>query len=129
MLNYSSFVDEDGRTWPTVGDNIRYGAKGASELYADVDIEFGANSGEPTIIDNKTGVSDLAANGQSQYINFTSASHNIVNVVGFKVLEADGAFQFGGVTTNSTGALALYIINSSAGVNARLRVYLKVDEY
>lgn len=126
----SAFTDAVGKVWDTVGDNIRHGAKGASDKYVLISVEFGATSAsEVAILENETGVSDLVANGQSDEINFTSATNEIINVVGVDVVEADGAFTLGGINTTSTGALNIKIVESSAGVTAQLRVWLKVNEY
>ena len=129
-LYYADMVDADGVIHETVGENIRYGARGASDKWVDISVEFGANAAEEvTILANHTGLTDLVATPQSTFINFTSASHSVVNVVGVRLLEADGAISLAGMVTNSTGALAIGIVSSSAGDTAQFRVYVKVDEY
>lgn len=126
----SAFTDSNGKVWNTVGENIRYGAKGASDKSVLISVEFGTTSAsEVTIIENDTGISDLVATGQSDEINFTSATNDIVNVVGVDVVEADGAFTLASINTTSAGALNIKIVESSAGVTAQLRVWLKVNEY
>lgn len=131
MIMYpADAVGANGKVHETVGENIRYGAKGESSLYAIVNVEFGANAAsEVTIQENHTGVNDLVAQVNSTFINFTSASHDIVNVVGVQLMEADGAFELASMATNSTGALAIQVKTSSAGDTATFKVFLKVDEY
>lgn len=127
---YSTTVDADGVVHKTVGENIRFGAKGESDKFVVIDVDFAANSAsEVSIAENNTGVTDLLAQNSGQYINFTSASHSIINVVGVKLIECDGAFRLANMVTNSSGALAIYIEASSAGDTARFKVYVKVDEY
>ena len=126
----SAFTDANGKVWDTVGENVRYGAKGQSDKYVLISVEFGATSAsEVTILENETGITDLVSVCQSDEINFTSATNDIVNVVGVDVVEADGAFTLAGINTTSTGALNIKIVESSAGVTAHLRVWLKVNEY
>lgn len=127
---YANTVDADGVAHKTVGENIRFGAKGESDKYVIIDVEFGANSAsEVNIVENNTGVSDLVAQSSGQFINFTSTTRNIINVVGVKLIETDGAFRLSEMATNSSAALAIYIEASSAGDTARFKVYIKVDEY
>jgi len=127
---YANTVDADGVAHGTVGENIRYGAKGESDKYVIIDVEFGANSAsEVNIVENNTDVGDLSAQGSGQYINFTSPTHTIINVVGVKLIETDGEFRLSEMATNSSAALAIYIESSSAGDTARFKVYVKVDEY
>ena len=84
---YSTTIDAEGVVHKTVGENIRFGAKGESDKFVVIDVDFGANSAsEVSSAENNTGVTDLVTQNSGQYINFTSALSillvlNLLNVM------------------------------------------------
>lgn len=132
----SPYTDAKGVNWPTVGENIRHGAKSdASVDKCNVHITLSGGDWSAEITDNTSDVSDLVANITADSLYLTSPTTELINVTDCHIIEV-GSVTGSPFSVVGPGVMAgtqsVSLALNTTGVTAcdlTIEVFFKVGEY